>query len=275
MKRNNDFLAAEFDNLYNKIQARLNSENVETSMEEISIEDLTLILYSELRKYHIVLVEKVEKDIEKMNHKIKLKNVPIERKPLIGEINPIVDKDGNTCINIGFVDKFGSYLGYATFNDSLVPLVAKLKYGYDRIAACAILNEFQEYFVTYLLALEAFKNEYPGMSMDFGKVSMDINSYQVIDDGFMRFTVKAANPLKPYVSLSDSKESELARLNSKKYSELYDYIDQYAQAFLRKSSVKVEDLNPLMKAIVKHNMRDFDVFGPNLQHVPGNKMEER
>ena len=72
-----------------------------------------------------------------------------------------------------------------------------------------------------------------------------------INDGFLSTTININNPENAQVIFSSLEEQTLANEDSKKYSELYDYIAFYNEEDLYKIAINTNELNPFVKSCVE------------------------
>ena len=249
-----------FDILYQKILRKLDEEVVPYDGDTMSLYDFNEALSSGIDKYNDIFINKMGDLKKQLNRKIYLSKITKKNIPLIDNIYPYVDVDGNYGININFAEVFSGnrrkFIGQANISDRGVVNIDYLLKGFSKEDTLEFVKKHLVNFVDYLGVLAEFSNEYPGFPYEWNDMRDEYK--QEIDDGFVTGYIDITKPEHVSVSLSNRNDLEVSRYRTRKYGELYDYIDFYKNGFMKRIKVNINDFNPLYQTIAKKGLENLE-----------------
>ena len=222
---------------------RLYTNEVNPSIDEVSIYDVLNTMGEMLKPYNFVFVSNLDKEIDEMNRKNgynflvpDYKNKSLRR---IGNISFNAQSDGYYYARVTFVDGFGKTIGTCDVDNTI-----KVGNADEEI----IRNK--KYFVKYLDALNAFVTSFPGLEYRWDVTNPYVKP-QYIGDEFLQSKLDLNNLENPTISLTNMNDIAIATIKHKpENGELYDYISFYDKEVMKKTPVQVEELDPFVKNIV-------------------------
>lgn len=236
------------ERLRRKIENRINSSYKKD--DRFSAKELINILSEQISKYNLILVDKVEKDKNSLNRKIAKTRIINKKVPYIESITSIIHEDGTQELIVNFSCN-NEFKGFARITKDLSVKFDFMKSEYSKSDILKVLRENIVNFIIYFNAMDSFCLEYPGFSYVWNGDSKDTYT-QSINDGFISAKINLSDLSSTRATLYRTEDFELARMKSKKYGELYDYIDFYNDRMLVSLKVNEENLNPLYKEMVNH-----------------------
>ena len=249
----NEIFNSKIDDLYGRINYRLNSAILASDDEFVNAYDLACITYMSMKKYNAILVDYAKKDADSVNRRTFFKNIFTNRYPYIAGYYPTVTEDGKIFIKVMFANDEGRYKGSAIIDENANVTIDGLSSDYEKKDALSVLSKSLTTYAILIASLNAFKNDYPGHGYTWSNDSTCDSGLQVIDDGFTHVTINLSKPERAIAGLSSMEDIEVARSHSPIHGKLYDYIDLYSESFMKRMGIKIEDLNPLYKDILKKN----------------------
>lgn len=248
-----------YDELYKKINDKINSENVVDSDEEISVYTLTRLLNSGMSYYNHYFVDELNKIIIQMNKEIsKLFFFKIRQLiPFIDRICPGIDEKGKEYISLYFTNLDHSrIIGKAVIDKNLNINFEQLWYECDKDMTVKYLREYKDTFRILFSVLDTFIEEYPYMSYQWN--NNNGKGKENVDDGFNTASLYLEKPDSFALSFSEKEDLNIARNYSQKYGELYDFLEFYRDDISRKMKVNINDLNELYQIIVRNQLQIID-----------------
>ena len=243
---------SEFDILNAKIQEKLSRDNVIDNKEEVSLKTVNDSLDSAFGSYNKCFVKDEQKFVKLVNKRIKRLNIFSNNIPYILDFCPSINEDGSYYIDVLFTDSDYRFKGKATIDTDFNINLDYLKDNYSKERLLKVLSDYKNIYASYFELLNNFKNEYPNTSYAWN-ADLSIGKL-VVDDGFNVAYLYLENTDHPVVSFSNSSDLSVSRYHSKKYGELYDYIDAFKYSILRKMKVNINDLNPLFQKVVRKEL---------------------
>ena len=250
-----------FDILKEKIDNRLDTPNIVSSGDNMSLYDLKKTVSRGFGKYNIVLVNEVNKMMKHMNSRIRKANLFKNDLPYIASINPKVE-NGYPAVTMIFADKEGRYRGVGSVceNDHIFVELFKNEFNIEKTEEFIRSNKL---FWTHCLnALCAFIQEYPDTDYEWNDGLTDYNGKdQVIGDGFVNSHMNLEKIDEARCCFATLEDMETSRDKTRKYGELIDYIEFYNDAFMKKTQINVNDLNPLYRKVVDKTLENDRKLG--------------
>lgn len=254
-----------FEDLYNRLEDRYKSNMVLDDEKTISLASLVNSLESGIGSYNNTLIYSNSDIVKKLNKKIRLTSLnPFIKKniPYINHVSSVVNENGEYFIDVCFceVDERGSkYIGDAVITSDGKINIDFLRKNFSIDDTKSFLNENNPMFTYSLKLLDEFTREYPNTSYEWIANAEDKKYSRLTDkENPKKFEVKD-ELLHGYVDLdrlhstlvtfSSLKDLDLSRTKSRKYGELYDYLDFYKEHYMRRISVDINELNDLYKKI--------------------------
>ena len=242
-----------YDILREKIEERLSAPNVIDNGEIISLMTLQDTLKSAMGNYNSILVNNSNDIVKRMNSMTRMNRLFKGDYPYIQKLCPIIEENGNCYIDIIFSDNNGRYVGKARVDDRTQISYDLLRTGYDDKKTSQLIRNFQLNYLYIYDELLLFSYEYPNTRFEW---NTDYEpAKQKIDDGFISAYYKLDELNKTSVTLSNLEDIELARIHTRKYGELYDYISFYQGKIMRSTPVNSNDLNDLYQQIVRKELK--------------------
>ena len=251
----------EYDELYLKIRDKLDSNDVVNDGDEISAYTLANALCAGMNYYNYYLIGEIEKIANHKNKCISLSSMFRINYPVsyIYKICPGVKENGEKYINIYFTNSlFNRKIGKAVIDSNFEIKMEYLSEEYNKDKTLKLFSDNLGLFEEFMSVLATFKEQYPGVAYEWNNNFK--GKKEVLDDGFNTINFDLDHPNYPVVSLSNFKDISIAKNYSKKYGELYDYIDFYKVPIMKKTKVNINDLNSLYQIIVKKQMELYGYF---------------
>lgn len=239
-----------YDVLYQKIIARLNEKRIESTNEVVSAGDVRDAIYNAMSLYNVILSASTVNTTKNLNRSIGYGRLTFSKKrlPKVKEVINTIDENSDAFVCVYFED--GNKI--VLTGDGLTANIFHTTF--DSENTIAFVNANKEIFNIYLGCLKDFASMYPGIKMNFGQ-NVQNNYNQEINDGFLSTTININNPENAQVIFSSLEEQTLANEDSKKYSELYDYIAFYNEEVLYKIAINTNELNPFVKSCVESYLK--------------------
>lgn len=253
-----------FENLRVKIEDRLSRDNFVDNGEEISLNTLQESLQGALGEYNKVFVDDTRELAKNINKQTFLNRVFKGDVPMVHSINPVILEDGNYYLEVLLSDRDGKYKGEAIIDKNFRVKFNFLKSEYSKEKTVQMLKNYSVKYINYFEKLINFSFEYPNTKCSWGN-QYDM-AHQRVDDGFLVCHFYLDNLSSTSFSFSSMDDNNIARTRSKKYGELFDYIDFYRGKLLKNTSVNINDLNDLYQQIVRKQL--------NLEKEPTLKMNK-
>ena len=254
-----------FEDLYNRLEDRYKANAVLDGEDAVSLASLVNSLESGIGSYNNTLIYSNSDIVKKLNKKIRLTSLnPFIKKniPYINHVSSVVNENGEYFIDVCFceADERGSkYIGDAVITSDGKINIDFLRKNFSIDDTKSFLNENNPMFTYSLKLLDEFTREYPNTSYEWIADDKDKKYSRLTDkENPKKFEVKD-ELLHGYVDLdklhstivtfSSLKDLDLSRTKSRKYGELYDYLDFYKEHYMRRISVDINELNDLYKKI--------------------------
>lgn len=238
------------DNLFNRIMERLNGEVIVTNDEIASYSDVISAVEEGMGSYNSAILSREKEYL----HWINKRNRKTRSFPKAVKIVSSVEKEYNR-IDILFED------------NKRITLLSNFPY-YYKIAHTDFDVEKTNTFImkdkaiyNYIFAnLLSFKYFFPDFEYTFknNKFSNENEYSEILDDGFISYTINMNDPKCRYPYFSDVNDNLVASIHSKKYGKLEDYLGQRSHEFLSKSSIERSKLNPLINAMLDSYINELD-----------------
>lgn len=237
--------------LNRKIQQVLNRKEVKTDNEIITFYELANSCKEAMFPYNYFFYTDTAEIAKDINFRIQFKNMLGKNIPYIGEVIPTIDEEGKCYVNVGLVNNSNKRAGNLLIQKERYPEII----GVDdkllnNLSFFELVDSCDESFKDETKVLEKFKEDYPDISYKWDKKHPDPKSKFSVSDGFIEGRIDLNNVEHSKVGLSNLADINLATMHTKKYGELYDYIDFYNEYIQLRLGVNINDLNPLMKQLV-------------------------
>lgn len=258
-----DLNSEKFDVLRGKIEERILGRNTVYNDEVIDLHTLYELISKGMNKYNDVLVKDADKFARKLNKETFLNRVFKMEVPLIRQFIPCIDENGNRKIDVLMTNEDWRYRGYATIDDRCNVTIDFLRHDYSLDKTKFVLSKYPAKYIEFFNTLSEFEKDFPNTRCEWNSSYEEMN--QTFDDGFLKAYFYLERPDRVALGFSTLEDSELSRVKSKKYGELYDYIDFYKFRILKDININIDDLNDLYKKIV---LKELEMEkGPSLRRV--------
>ena len=241
-----------FEILKEKIEERLSAPNVIEDNEIISLHTLQEALKSGMQEYNTILVDDANDLANKINKQTGLNRFFKGEYPVIKSFSPILDEEGKCHIEVLLADNDNRYVGKANIDDRLRINYDFLRTGYSKYKTTKLLKEYHLKYLYYYDIMEKFSKEYPNTRFEWNNNYEEANAK--IDDGFLVAYYDLCDLSKTAVSFSNFDDLNTARVHTKKYGELYDYIAFYQERIMRRTPVNINDLSDLYQKIARKQL---------------------
>ena len=251
---------SKYDDLKRRIDERFNDDIVQTNGDEMSLSTFCSVLYSALIDYNVKFSIDLNNYKKTLNRKIKFENLLGKKSiPFIDGIYPTINEKGDRYLDIYLADapKLGKYAGLACIHSDMSMDSTILK-NFDQVETNNFLNNASTGFITYINTLEDFSKDNPGVAYEWN-ITND-KKKQIIDDGFLEAYIDLDKIGDVSVSLSNIKDLDIARTKSRKYGELYDFIENFEDHYLRRMKVNKSDFNELYQTLYENYLRKQELF---------------
>ena len=252
-----------FDELYLKIKEKLNSEDVINQKDEISAYTLNLAISWGMTPYNKILIDELAKKIKSINNRIdalnffkmKLKN----KIPYLYKVCPTINEEEEKYIEIFFTNGYSNRsIGKVIIDKNMSIKFDYFSDEYDKEKVLNFLKEYQDIYEVIFNTLATFQEQYPNTPYQWNNHCKAKS--EEIDDGFNVIYFDLERAGNPTVSFSNQRDIEIAKTHSKKYGELYDYVDYYKKTISRKMKVNINELNPLYQTIARKQIELYGDF---------------
>lgn len=243
-----------YDDLWHKINDRIDGANVRGEQGFTSALDLDYITKEAFAGYNAILNEKVSRDIKKLNKKISKARLFNKKVPYVSSLTPTIFEDGKEELSITF-SYDNKCKGIAVIKRDLSIEFEFLRPKFSIEDTLEVLRKNYINFVAYFNALDSFSLEYPGISFEFGESSKDENNIQELHDGFISVKYDLSRPYRTRATLQNIEDLHTSRERNPKYGELYEYVEFYNTSILRSFKVNEEDLNPLFRQMLEKSKK--------------------
>lgn len=237
----------EFDKLYIKIINRLNSDDVVSQGDIVSLKDIQDACNEKLGVYNKYLIYDVPYIIKLINKNAFSFSRLRKIYPNLTNIKSYVTDTGNVYVRCIFKKEYEvKYILFSKDKDSIEICNSNFEKGED----IEFLKRNSCVLMSILSVLELFVKDYPNVEYIWNKDYRNMLDQDISDNEFIS-EIHLNHPENTCVTFLNKDEYCIAGTKSYKYGELYDYLEFYKDAFLRKTAVNINDLDPFIKEIVK------------------------
>ena len=241
------------DDLRRRIEARLQCKNFEDNGEEISLQTLQEVLNTAMKDYNKLFVDCSKELAKTMNNKTFVNRLFKGEVPIIASINPTIEEDNSYYLEVLFTNREGKYEGDAIIDKNFNIDILFLKDYYSEEKTIALLKKFSVSYIYYFEQMLNFTLNYPNSKCSWGNDSQVMN--EKIDDGFLTAHFYLDRLDSTALSFSNIEDTTLGITKTRKYGELYDYIEFYKGKIMRSTSVNINDLSDLYQKIVRKQLK--------------------
>ena len=244
-----------FKDLRDKILGILYEEAFESDSEYISFYDLLDICKSQIGYYNELFKNSIIPSRKVINLKSKFNSIFYGPSLLINDITLSV-KDNEPLINILLSDTKGKYAGEMELLEKNNRMINFDENRYTKRNDVLFINDCIYSYEILLNKLDEFIENNPGVdySWVFEKKLKKDERKIVVNDGFLSGTIYFDNLDKSFVSFQNINDITFATMKTKEYGTLYDYIEFYQDNFKKRLAVKIDDLDPFVKKLVRNYM---------------------
>jgi hypothetical protein len=187
-----------------------------------------------------------------MNKSIATNRIFNKKIPFIYSITPTIYEDGKKEIVVVFANS-KNCKGIAVVSENKEVTFEFMRDGFSINETIKFLKDNFDYFNSYFTALNSFAVEYPGFGYEWNSDAQNLYSKELLNDGFVAVRFDLNDPQNTRAFLSRIEDIDIARTRTRKYGEMYDFVEFYNDAFLRSFKVNEDELNPLYKKIVENS----------------------
>ncbi len=242
--------------LRGRLFKKLEEDVVETNGEEMSAYTALEAIKKANAPYGEMFNNNMTKLQYEINRKVRFSSFFKNDVPFIGLMNPTVEEDGNYYIDLVLINSQGRYIGTGIIDYS-GDIKLDVRDGYNGDKLVTIMNKYYREFLNYLALLGRFNNQYPETFCEWNLSNVDSygvnanNINQEISDGFLKVIVNIDHIKSPFLTFSNFDDFELSRTRSKKYGELFDYLEFDKNSYLKRMKVNVSDFNKLYQTLIR------------------------
>lgn len=233
-----------------KILKRLDSSIVESDEETTSFYNILEACKSEFEPYTIYFRDNINKYGNKLNRKSKLENaIGMKSLSILYVVPEVINGKSRVDIYLqnSFEDKVGivriendETLNLIDFDESLLSSKNNAKY----------INGLQRIFSPFLKVLNTFSENYDGIDYSWNVVNTNGEAIMDAEDDFLKGRINLNELSRSYVTLKDLSNMIVSSMKSKNYGIVYDYIEFYQDALMKRLPVRIDELNPLFRKIL-------------------------
>ena len=126
-----------------------------------------------------------------------------------------------------------------------------------------LLDKYPITYVGYFSKLAEFTRKYPNTGCEWNDQYPDMKDK--FEDEFLTAHFDLERIGSEALTFTKNEDQLLSNLKTKRYGELYDYVEFYRDSILCRTAVNIDELNPLYRTIVDKE-REIDK-GPVLRRV--------
>jgi len=239
------------DKLYNKMIGVLNKDDVVANDTTISLMDIKNAIINEICPYNELLIEKSENLIKKLNKSsVYSKSIfSINDLPKVNRIINTISKNNNMYVKIVFGSDLIHTGGYILLGkkDGKIKVINTIL---DEKSAKNFLESNYDLIDFNFRTMNSFSNRYPNINYDFdSEKRINNENEEYIGDGFISTRINLNDPKSMMATFNNITDTVLSTIHTKKYGEMFDYIELYNDSFLSKTSVKIDSLNPFTRKV--------------------------
>ena len=245
------------ENLYGRINERLNAEEIESNDSFINIYDLNQMCIKQMNGLNKYFDESIKSKTKKLNFKYKFSNLFKESNNIyIYQVIPMIDEYNQPVIDIILANDKNRYCGelYVIGNEYRLENFDETRFK-NKQNRDLILASYES-FMELIPILNYFKSEYPNTSFKWDNQNPCETAVLDVEDDFLSCRINLNSPERTFLTLKSVDDILLATTHSKNHGKLFDYVEFYNEAFQRRLGVNVEDLNPMFKQIVEKSRKE-------------------